>query len=431
MWHVFARVSSANPGYPVTLPFAVDRRMTAYVLERRWLFPGVQFEHIYQRSYPSLREFGPINPNLIGFVGAITAENIHDRSYGEKLPTIGTAGQGGVEKTYDRYLRGQDGQIQETVDPSGAPVGAAYLTQSPVAGDNVRLTIDARLQRSAQQAIVQGLGIAHSDGQPADYGAVVAMNPSNGAIYAMASGPDVQPDGARAALQGLGGRVQPEEPAPPGLRQGVPGDVPGRIDVQAHHGDGGLRVGRPRAGTEAATARGSTSRGTTSPSRRPCSTTGRRSRWDRWTSRRRSRCPATRSSTSSAMSSGASTISSRAGSASSAMARPRRSTRAARRRASCPTTCGRPSRTGPARRRSSRSSRAGSPATTSTCRSARATCSSPRCSRPSPSAPSRTAATSSARTSARPSSSPAARARWSRAARSTRGRCAGSTSRRR
>ena len=53
---------------------------------------------------------------------------------------IGTAGQAGIEKTYDRYLRGQDGQIQETVDPTGAPVGASYLTQAPVAGDNLRLT---------------------------------------------------------------------------------------------------------------------------------------------------------------------------------------------------------------------------------------------------------------------------------------------------
>ena len=193
MWQVFAHLASANPGYPVTLPFNVDRRQTAYVLERRWLFDGVQFEHVYERSYPSLHAFGPLNPNLIGFVGAITLQNIHDRSYHEKLPTIGTAGQAGVEKTYDRYLRGQDGQIQETVDPSGAPVGPAYLTQAAVAGDNLRLTLDARLQQQAQSAIVQGLGIAHADGQPADYGAVVAMNPQNGAIYAMASSPTYSP----------------------------------------------------------------------------------------------------------------------------------------------------------------------------------------------------------------------------------------------
>jgi penicillin-binding protein 2 len=194
MWRRFSRLAAANPGYPVTLPFDVNRRETAYVLERRWLFQGVQFEHVYQRSYPSLQAFGPVNPNLIGFVGAITAQNLHDRSYGEKLPTIGTAGQGGIEKTYDRYLRGQDGQIQETVDPAGAPVGPAYLTQSAVAGDNLRLTLDTRLQQAAQQAITQGIGIARANGESAaDAGAVVAMNPKNGAIYAMASSPTYSP----------------------------------------------------------------------------------------------------------------------------------------------------------------------------------------------------------------------------------------------
>jgi penicillin-binding protein 2 len=193
LWRNFSHLASANPGYPVTLPFAVNRRETAYVLERRWLFPGVQFEHTYQRTYPTLGRFGPINPNLIGFVGAITAQNLHDPSYHEKLPMIGTAGQAGVEKTYDRYLRGQDGQVQETVDPAGAPVGASYLTQSPIPGDNLRLTIDAPLQKAAQAAIANGIGVANSEDQPANYGAVVAMNPANGAIYAMASSPTYSP----------------------------------------------------------------------------------------------------------------------------------------------------------------------------------------------------------------------------------------------
>jgi len=193
MWHQFSTLAKANPGYPVTLRFAVDRRQTAYVLERRWLFRGVQFEHVYQRTYPSLREFGPTNPNLLGFVGQITAENLKDRSFHEKLPMLGTAGQAGIEKTYDRYLRGQDGQIQETVDPAGAPVGQAFLTQAPVAGDNLRLTIDAHLQKEAQYAVGQGILIAHANGEPADFGAVVAMNPDNGAIYAMASSPTYSP----------------------------------------------------------------------------------------------------------------------------------------------------------------------------------------------------------------------------------------------
>ena len=194
MWHSFSHLAKANPGYPVTLPFDVNRRETGYVFERRHLFPGIQFEHVYQRTYPSLKEFGPTNPNLLGFVGAITRENLQDHSYHEKLPMIGTAGQAGIEKTYDRYLRGQDGKIQETVDPAGAPVGQAFLTQSPIAGDNLRLTIDARLQKAAQYAVGQGIAIAHANGEvQADFGSVVAMNPDNGAIYAMASSPTYSP----------------------------------------------------------------------------------------------------------------------------------------------------------------------------------------------------------------------------------------------
>jgi penicillin-binding protein 2 len=193
MWHTFARLAKANPGYPVTLPYVVSRKEMAYIIERPWLFKGIQLEHVYQRSYPSLQQFGPLNPNLIGFVGAITAENLKNPVYHEKLPMIGTAGQAGIEQTYDRYLRGHDGQVQETVDPTGAPVGPSYLTQAAVAGDNLKLTIDARLQQAAQAAVKQGIQIANANAEPADFGAVVAMDPNTGAIYAMASSPTYSP----------------------------------------------------------------------------------------------------------------------------------------------------------------------------------------------------------------------------------------------
>ena len=225
MWHTFSHLASANPGYPVTLPFAVNRRESGYVLERRWRFPGVQFEHVYQRTYPALKQFGPVDPNLMGFVGTITPQNLKDASYHEQLPTIGTAGQAGIEKTYDRFLRGQDGQVQETVDPTGAPVGATYLTQSPIPGDNLRLTIDAPLQKAAQSAIAQGIGIAHADNQPADFGAVVAMNPANGAIYAMASSPTYSPMVHVPPFKGSN-VLNPKNPLTPGYDKAFQGTYP-------------------------------------------------------------------------------------------------------------------------------------------------------------------------------------------------------------
>ena len=226
VWHAFARLAKANPGYPVTLPYTVSRRETAYVLERRKLFQGIQFEHVYQRSYPSLAQFGPLNPNLVGFVGAITAENIKNPVYHEKLPMIGTAGQAGIEQTYDRYLRGHDGQIQETVDPTGAPVGASYLTQAAVAGDNLKLTIDARLQQAAQNAIKQGVQIANANGEPADTGAVVAMDPNTGAIYAMASSPTYSPMVHVPPYKGSTKVFSLKNPDHPGYDQAFQGTYP-------------------------------------------------------------------------------------------------------------------------------------------------------------------------------------------------------------
>lgn len=226
VWHAFARLAKANPGYPVTLPYVVSRKEMAYVIERPWLFQGVQLEHVYQRSYPSLPQLGPLNPNLVGFVGTITAENLKNPVYHEKLPMIGTAGQAGIEQTYDRYLRGHDGQVQETVDPTGAPVGPSYLTQAAVAGDNLKLTIDARLQQAAENAIRQGITLARSDAQPADYGAVVAMDPHTGAIHAMASLPTYTPMVHVPPYKGSKVVFNPKNPATPGYDKAFQGTYP-------------------------------------------------------------------------------------------------------------------------------------------------------------------------------------------------------------
>ena len=65
----------------------------------------------------------------------------------------------------------------------------------PTPGDALQLTINAKLQRAAQKAIAYGIGLAHqtTDGKFADGGSIVAMDPSTGAILAMASSPTYQP----------------------------------------------------------------------------------------------------------------------------------------------------------------------------------------------------------------------------------------------
>ena len=121
MWRQFSHLAKREPRLPGD---AAVQRQPARDRPTCWsgggASPAFSSSTSTSARIPTLAQFGPINPNLIGFVGAITAENLKDSSFHEQLPTIGTAGQAGVEKTYDRYLRGQDGQIQETVDPDRA-----------------------------------------------------------------------------------------------------------------------------------------------------------------------------------------------------------------------------------------------------------------------------------------------------------------------
>ena len=230
VWKEYSTRLAANQGYPITLPFTVTRPQVAYMLERHDRFPSIQFQRTFVRDYPALDQpaLGAINPNLIGYVGAITAENLKDPAFrGENLPQTGTAGQAGIEKSYDGWLRGSDGETAQMFDASGNPVRSPYLVREPVTGATVKLTLDANLQKVAQDAIYRGMQIAHADQQYyANYGSVVAINPENGAIYAMASYPTYKPTVWVPPYDGQAKVVDPKNPLFPLVDKSYAGTYP-------------------------------------------------------------------------------------------------------------------------------------------------------------------------------------------------------------
>ena len=191
----YQRGQKLNAGFPVTLSVPVTKAEVEYVKERMPSFHGVQFEQSYQRMYPQ----GVLAPNILGSVGRVFRSDLPGGSMarffkGEKLDPNGTVGRTGVELIYDKWLRGMDGQVSQSFDAAGLPVGQPYLVSAPQAGDTLKLNIDAHLQRVAQQAIQYGIQVAQADGQPyANRGAIVAMNPDTGAVYALASWPSYNP----------------------------------------------------------------------------------------------------------------------------------------------------------------------------------------------------------------------------------------------
>jgi penicillin-binding protein 2 len=178
-----------DPLTPIVVQRGLRQDQIFYIREHDAQFPGVRLAHSWLRKYP----YQSLGAQVLGYVGQITAGEYATMKKKGYQPTD-SIGQAGIESTYDTYLRGKDGKAQLTVDSRGRPKGASTLLSNPTPGQALRLTIDIGLQRAAERALVYGIQRAHDASYAhADGGAIVAMDPRDGAILAMASYPTYQP----------------------------------------------------------------------------------------------------------------------------------------------------------------------------------------------------------------------------------------------
>ncbi len=218
-----------DPITPVTVRESVKRDAPInYLLENEQRFPGVRIVPTYIRSY----NYGPLASPLLGYVSEISPAQLKGlRKYGYQAGD--TIGQGGLESTYDRYLRGQAGLDQLRVDSLGRPRSDLVPVESPKPGQSIRLTLDLKLQRAAEDAIRYGIGLAYGNQQyQADGGAIVALDPRDGSILAMASYPTYDPrvytgrvTAKRLAAAGLTGATA-KQMNYPGLNRAIDGVYP-------------------------------------------------------------------------------------------------------------------------------------------------------------------------------------------------------------
>jgi penicillin-binding protein 2 len=176
-----------DPVTPITVLSNVPYPVVAWLQERQAEFPGVRIEETQVRRYPR----GEVASQTLGNVGEIDKDQLKElKGYrlGDRI------GQRGVEAAFDRYLRGKPGLAQVRINAAGRPLTDPTLTLSPTAGDSVRLTLDAKLQAAAEQAIAKGIELANqNDNWYAAGGAAVAMKPATGEVLALASWPRFQP----------------------------------------------------------------------------------------------------------------------------------------------------------------------------------------------------------------------------------------------
>jgi penicillin-binding protein 2 len=118
--------------------------------------------------------------HLIGYLGEISDRQLKSGHYEDGKPGD-LIGQFGVERVRQRELQGTRGGEQVEVDAAGRRL-AVLSRKPPIAGENLALTLDKNLQLAAEKAL------------SGKKGAIVAMNPMNGEILAMASAPSFNPN---------------------------------------------------------------------------------------------------------------------------------------------------------------------------------------------------------------------------------------------
>jgi penicillin-binding protein 2 len=197
-----------DPLTPVTVKEGIHRDQYYYLSEHKDQFPGVSLVDAYIRHYP----YGATASQLLGYVSEISKQELNHAKPGYRAGD--KIGQTGVESSFDAYLRGQPGLSKLRVDSRGNPRGTLTPTNLPQPGSAIRLTIDVRVQKAAQDALTIGMQRAKASNcygcWDARGGAIVALDPKDGSVLALASAPTFNPSvfsgrvtTQRLAAQGL------------------------------------------------------------------------------------------------------------------------------------------------------------------------------------------------------------------------------------
>lgn len=144
-------------------------------------FPELRVELQPQRNYP----LGKVLAHVLGYVGEISPKQLEKPEYQEKGFHAGDIiGKGGLEQHYDDFLRGREGYRKVLVDSRGR-VQDELEKVLPQAGQDLVTTIDLDLQLAAEEQLEKSV---------TKRGTIIAMDPNNGELLAMASAPSFDPN---------------------------------------------------------------------------------------------------------------------------------------------------------------------------------------------------------------------------------------------
>lgn len=169
------REAASQPRYvPILLKEDVDWKTLVYIENHHFELPGVRIEAVPTRDYL----YGTLASHLIGYLGQISKKELTSPEYNE-YQGGDQVGKMGIEKIFEKQLRGEKGLRYLEVDVHGFEQ-QQIKHQAPLPGNDLQLTIDVDLQQTAEKAM---------EGQS---GAVVVTEVNTGRILTLASAPPLQ-----------------------------------------------------------------------------------------------------------------------------------------------------------------------------------------------------------------------------------------------
>lgn len=197
----------------------------------RHRFPGVDIEPQLTRYYP----YGERTAHVLGYVGRIDEHDLKrldERNYrGTNL-----TGKLGVERQYEAELHGRVGYMHQEVNVEGRKLRELEGRRPPVPGADLQLNLDMRLQQTAWQALGE------------EAGAVVAIDPANGAVLAFVSRPSFDPHDFVHGISDKDYRALRDDPQRPLFNRALRGQYPPGSTIKPFLGLGALERAHELAG---------------------------------------------------------------------------------------------------------------------------------------------------------------------------------------
>jgi penicillin-binding protein 2 len=194
------------PFRPVKIKSDIDWNELAVLETNRVHLPGLLVDVRPRRAY----DYGDLASHLIGYLGEVDENELRESK--ESPYRMGALiGKYGVEYSWENDLRGVDGGQQIEVDALGREVRPLGVVE-PFPGNNLSLTIDLDLQKTAEEA--------YKDKN----GALIAMDPKTGHILAMVSKPSFEPFARNVSPEEW--KTLVENPYHPLTNRGIQGQYP-------------------------------------------------------------------------------------------------------------------------------------------------------------------------------------------------------------